>query len=143
MKNYLLRLFLSLCIVFLSGYSQLYAHGIQGISHPSSGKLLQYLEQARFASPQHTQDLSARASLSQLKKAPFKLRTTLEKEEKEDEPTISSFKKYSGSLYFSPLFWVHTLRFLFRFGKAALPFSGHFAYFPSFRRHLLFQVFRI
>jgi hypothetical protein len=144
MKNYLLRLFLSLCIVFLSGYSQLYAHGTQAYAHPSSTKLLQYLAQASTENPQFSQVLVDKAALTQLKKAPFKLRATPEKEEKEDEQVVSSLKKYpGGSPYFSELFWAQTLRHLFRFSEVAIPFSEHLAYFPSFRRHLLFQVFRI
>lgn len=144
MKNHLTRLFLSLFIFLLSGYSQLYAHANQGSIHHSSTNLLKNLEQASFASAQNILALHSRSVTSERKKEPFKLKAINEIEEEEEEEVSASSKKHAETRnYFSTLFWVQTLHYFLRFGHEALAVSDQLSNFPSAKRHLLFQVFRI
>lgn len=144
MKTYLLRLFLSLYLIFLGGYGQLYAHTSLGSAFHPSTNLHHKLEKASFADAQKALALARSLAPSELKKAPFKLKATQEKEEEEEEREAASFKKHaSGSLYFSAFFWAHTLSYFFSFSKGILPFSEHIPFISPANRQLLFQVFRI
>ncbi|MGV3640005.1 MAG: hypothetical protein ACO1NZ_05750 [Adhaeribacter sp.] len=143
MKTYLLRLFLSLYLIFLGGYGQLYAHTSLGSAFHPSTNLHHKLEKASFADAHKAMDLASHLAPSELKTAPFKLKATQEKEEEEERESASFKKHASGSLYFSAFFWAHTLSYFFSFSKGILPFSEHIPFISPASRQLLFQVFRI
>lgn len=144
MKIFLLRLFLSLYLLFPGGYGALYFHTSPGSAHHSSTFLLKKSEKASFAGPQKSLAQASSIARSGFKTAPFKLKATQEKEEEEEEQETASFKKQSStSAYFSAYFWAHALSYFFSFSKGILPFSRHIAFIPPANRQLLFQVFRI
>jgi hypothetical protein len=144
MKNFLIRLFLSLCLVLLSGYSQLYGQPDQSGIYPSSTKHATNLGQASFANAQKSLALLSKTASSNRKKVAFKLKAIeVEEEEEEDEHAVPASKKYSESNYFSATFWAQTLSYFFCCSKKILPVGKHSFYIPSPSRHLLFQVFRI
>jgi hypothetical protein len=144
MKNFLIRLFLSLCIVLLSGYSQLDAHTYQACIPHSSTKNSKNLEQARFATAQKSLAMITKPASSDRKKVTFKLKATEKNEEEEVEPAVTSSKKYlESSNYFSATFWAQALSYFFCYNKGILPVCKHLFNFPSPGRYLLFQVFRI
>jgi hypothetical protein len=144
MSKFLLRLFLTLCLVFLGGYSHLYAHTNQGSVHHSSTKILKSSAQASFLSTQQSLALISKPATSQTIKRPFKLKATQENEEKEEEQVLIASKKVSDSSnYFSALFWAQTLIYFLRFGHDTLSACASVPFIPATRRHLLLQVFRI
>ena len=144
MRNYLIRLFLSLCILLLSGYSQLYGNTNQGYIRHTATHLSDNSEQARFASTQKNLAVVLSTVSPGKPMEPFNLKATENIEEKEEQHVLISSKKISdNSNYFAATFWAQALSYFFWCSQTILPVDQPLAYYPSQRRHLLFQVFRI
>ena len=144
MRNYIVRLFLSLCILLLSGYSQLYGNTNQGYIRLTATHLPDNLEQARFASAQKSLAVVLNTVSPGKHMEPFNLKATENIEEKEEQHVIISSKKQpDNSKYFAASFWAQALSYFFWYSQTPLPADQPLSYFPSQRRHLLLQVFRI
>ncbi|RDC64956.1 hypothetical protein AHMF7616_03578 [Adhaeribacter pallidiroseus] len=141
MSRAVLQYLLSLCILLLSVYSQLYASTSQECICHSSKRTL-----ARYA---HVSDGIANGGSSKIIKA------TLSGTENENCKLIAaeieeekhgwvSFKKYlATSNYFTTLLYGLTLSCFGLFLKKRLPSGKHALYFSSYKWYLLFRVIRI
>ena len=137
MKKLVVRFFLSLCILLLSGYGQLYAHAC--MDH-SSTEL-----DANVG--------TAQESLAWIKKSTnkpgrekrfFKIYHATEVEEEEDgeSESVTLKRNSGGSNYFAAIFSNQTPDYFFGHINEVLPFCKYFSHI-SYRRHLILQVFRI
>ena len=139
MKKLLIRFFLSLCIILLSGYSQLYAHTYQdGIRH-SSIKALLKSEHAGIGKLQNTQALPHKFSSSVTEN----LKLSVAEIEEEDDELVSFKKLLEHSNYFTAVFYALVFGCLGLFLLKRLPAGKHALYFSSFKLYLLFRVIRI
>lgn len=141
MKKLLIRFFLSLCILLLSGYSQLYAHTYQDCICHSSKKILLSPEHASFGAVQNNQTLLLKSASSITENENSKLVATAF--ECEDEESISFKKFLENSNYFTTVFHALVFGFFCLFLKKRLLSSKHSIYFSSYKWYLLFCVFRI
>jgi len=132
---------LSLCILLLSVYSQLYAHTYRdGISHSSLKNQINS-EQARFGTGQNSPVLARKFVLSVTEKESLKIGVA---EIEEEDNKLISFKKYlKNSNYFSTVFYALVFGFLGLFLRIHLPSCKHSLNFPSYKLFLLFRVIRI
>ncbi|GAB3659713.1 hypothetical protein GCM10028791_33240 [Echinicola sediminis] len=136
MIKLLIRLILSFCILFSSGYGQLYAHQhLESISHALLGADLD-----AAAAFQHDQTFIVKSPSNNIEKG-IKI-DALDIEEEESE--ISSSKKYmESSKVITAIFYAFTFDFFFRSIHNRLQLSKHFSNTSSYRWHLIIQVFRI
>lgn len=141
LRKYLLSQFLLfLCILLLSSSCQLYARQYQDFTYYAPIKILQSSEQSIFAAVENSQCLSVKSTLSG-KDSHHK--SDLTEIEEKDKESFSYKKSLANSDYFTSIFYAHLLSCFFSTSKATLPFCKHFSYFSSYRRHLIFQIFRI
>ena len=139
MKKLLIRFFLSLCIILLSGYSQLYAHTYQdGIRH-SSIKALLKSEHAGIGKLQNTQALPHKFSSSVTEN----LKLSVAEIEEEDDEFISFKKLLEHSNYFTAVFYALVFGCLGLFLSKRLSSDKHSFKFPTCKLFLLFRVIRI
>ena len=139
MKKLLIRFFLSLCVILLSGYSQLYAHTYEdGIRHTSI-KVLLKSEHASFGKVQNNQALPHKFSSSVTESR----KLSVAEIEEEDDEFISFKKLLEQSNYFAAVFYALVFGCLGLFLSQRLPSGKHALYFPSCKLFLLFRVIRI
>lgn len=134
------RSFLALCILILSGYGQLYEHAYGASIHDSSSKLSQTLEQASFGTGQGRLPSFNRFDASDRDNI-FILDATEVTEE--EHKLLSSKKRRASSGYFVAIFCGLTRDHFLSYIQQILFFCKHFQDISSYRRHLIFQVFRI
>ncbi|MDO1446431.1 hypothetical protein Q0590_09240 [Rhodocytophaga aerolata] len=131
---------LSLCILLLSGYSQLRPHRHQESAFHSTKKQLRSSAQNLFRKAPTSQAFISSTSSSGTEKKPVMNFTSIEKEENEQ---LSSKKYIRSNCSFSSSFYSQVLGFLFAFVPKGYPFSKHYSAISTNRRHLIIQVFRI
>ena len=143
MKKLLGRCFFTLCILLLSGYSQLYAHAYRTPAHDSSSKLSEKIALATCVEGENSLPLVKKFAVSDREKT-FIIGATEVREEEEDEHEPGFFKKSRESIhYFAAIFCTLTRGYFFSYMREILSFCKHFSDISSGRRHLTFQVFRI
>jgi hypothetical protein len=141
MKMLGFRFFLSLCILFLCGYSRTYAHADRCSANDSSAKLSESLEQASLDTDQKSPALVIKpASSSREKKRFFKLEATEVRVEEEDEDESGSFRRNFESGNCFTILSTRSHGYV-RSDKIS-PFYKYFSYTES-SRYIIFQVFRI
>lgn len=123
------RILLALCILFSSGYSQVYA-----------------LDDA--ASTDSNLSTLVGTQNSVLKKANYENESGNESinifEIEEKDEALISFKKFvEYSNYFTAIFCTLLLGYLFLIANIRLLYSEHFSHISHNRLHLVIQVFRI
>ncbi|MEO5601980.1 MAG: hypothetical protein ABIR06_13755 [Cyclobacteriaceae bacterium] len=138
MTKFLVRSILSLCILVLSGSSQLYAHACD-----ASSKLSERLERQAFEPGDNNLLFSKKFAASERDKT-FIVEPTEGKEEEEHDQGLASRKKNRLSNHnFVAVFCALTRGYFFSYIKEILIYSKHFSDLPSQRRHLIFQLFII
>jgi hypothetical protein len=142
MKKFIIRFFLSLCILFLSGYSQWYAHAYESRIHSALINSPETSEKASLDNKQQSLTLINHAGASHREKKKFKIEAT-EVTEEEDEQSSSLKRNAKNKYFFTTLFYNSLVAYFFSSLKVALPYSKQFPAISSYRRHLLFQIFRI
>ncbi|MEH0157507.1 hypothetical protein V6R21_25600 [Limibacter armeniacum] len=136
----LLRIFISLCIILLSGLSQLYANTDQDRSALSEVKVLDSSYQTNLGKVQSDIALHIKATQSGKKKAPNKGHL-LDIEEEENESSHSKKNlEYNKDLHTA--FYIHSGLFSY-YTEKFTPYKRHFSYFPTYSRYLKFRVLRI
>lgn len=137
----LIKYLLSLSILLLSVYSNLYAHSYQECICHASKKTLLRSERASLGSMHTNQTLLLKSTLSSREKETCKI---IAAEIEEDKHEWISLKKFlDGSNYFTTLFYALAFGYLGLFLKKCLPSCKHSIYFSSYKWYLLFRVFRI
>lgn len=134
MKKLLIGSLLSLFVLFLDGYSKLYADQLpESFEQPCLGSRQESLV---FVAHKFTSSDGERRF--------FKIEVTELREKEEDEHEVSSFKKkLERSNYFPAIFCAQAPGYFFSDSKEVL-FSGKdLSYISLHRRHLVLQVFRI
>ncbi|QCR22711.1 hypothetical protein [Pontibacter sp. SGAir0037] len=143
MKKLLFSFFLTLGILLLSGYSQLYAHALEYFSPKASSQNLAASGFSSFGTDHYSQALVLLKHLSSVSEKEIHTKIDVaEIEEKDDELTFFKELLESGN-YFTALVYTLTLAYFFCFIKTSLLFCKQFSYTLSKRRYLIFQVFRI
>lgn len=140
MKKFLVRSFLALIILILSGYGQLYAHASWASIYDSSSKLSETSEQTSFGTGQNHLPSIKKFGASD-RDTIFKLDATEVVEE--EQKLLSSKKSQTSSDYFAAIFCGLTRGYFFGNIQEILPFCKHFQDISFYRRHLVLQVFRI
>ena len=136
-----IRNFLSLSILLLSVYSNLYAHTFKECICHSSKRTLIKSEHVRFGDAKSTQTKIIRATLSGTENEKCKLVAAEIEEEKQE---WLSFKKFlANSNYFSSLFSALVFGFCCLILQKRLPSCKHSLYFSSYKWYILFRVIRI
>ncbi|CAN5915810.1 hypothetical protein BH24BAC1_BH24BAC1_10490 [soil metagenome] len=133
-----LKYLLSLCILLLSVYGQLYAQTYQEFDRSSLIQILKGTELASYGIQQN--DLASTYSSSDRERH-LNLEATDIEEEK--NKFASSRKKVASSIFFSAAFFALLLANFFCYVKTCLLSCKHFSYTLSKRRYLIFEVFRI
>ena len=137
-----LRYFLSLSILLLSVYSNLYAYTNQDcICHSSQKTFVRSEHAARISSLHNSQALKLKSTLYGTEAEHCKI-VAAEIELEEDE-SVSLKKALEISDFFTAIFYAQALAYLLNYLKKVLAFCKHFAYTSSHRWYLLFRVFRI
>jgi len=139
-KAYIKHL-LSLCILLLSVYSQLYAHTFQdGIRHSSIKNLLKS-DHASFGIVQNSQTQVLKFVSASKEKENHKIDAA--EIEEEDYEYISFKKLLENSNYFATVFYALVFGCLGLFLSQRLLACKHALYFFSYKLFLLFRVIRI
>jgi hypothetical protein len=143
MGKSIVRYFLLLCVLLLSGHSQLSAHAFGNGTYDSSSKLPR--EHACSHIDQEGQALVTDFAPSLWEKQIFTIEATEEKEEDDAGSGSISFKRHlKGSDYFAAVFCAQVRGYFFSYKRQILAFSVDLSYPSSdHRRYLIFQVFRI
>lgn len=143
MKKLLVRYVLSLCILLLSGYGQLFAHGYQ----PSvvCNALFDHFESL---DPKGFEVAEKRALLVNRYATPERERILFidaveGKDEDEDDHSSSRNARQYFDDDFAAVFCALTRAYFLSCIQDILPFFSCFSDISSFRRHLVLQVFRI
>lgn len=138
MKKLLVRYLLSLCILLLSGYSQLLAHEY----HISSPGLCERIEQPGVDLGANSASSVKRLAASETQRILFI--DAVEGKDEDEHDFISAKKKHlDNPEYYATVFCALTRGYFQRCIQEILPFSGCFSDASPFRRHLILQVFRI
>ena len=141
MTKALIKYFLSLLILLLCVYSQLYARTYPGGIFPSSKITLLRSENASFGIGQNSQAQLLKPVLYGTENQNCKIVATEIEEEKHE---WISFKKYlESSNYFTTVFYVLAFGCFCLFFKKRLPSCKRSIYFSSYKWYLLFRVIRI
>ncbi len=141
MIHFLVRFLLSLCVLLLSEYSQLYAYPSQECNSTSFIKTSKESEQARLEFIQHDQPLIISSSPAVTERENAKINAA---EIVEEDYISISFKKYlESSHFFTALFYALTFGYCCRFIKTCLPSCKHSIYFSSYKWYLIFRVIRL
>lgn len=139
MRKFLFKFFLSLNILLLGWYCQLYANASANSSHHSSATSSETLNES--ADEQHDEaPLMIRPDSRDPKKEILKVEATEAKEEEDEHDSSSSLKKTLK--YFSIILFTHAPESLFRCSIKISPFCKFFSSTSS-HRYLIFRVFRI
>jgi hypothetical protein len=138
MLTFTIKYFLPLCIHFLFGYTQPTAISSW------EGNLYSFLESIEVAEQDNLKEEKAPAfnTVSSITGNKLILEFT-EVEEEEDDDKTSSKKHYKSCNPFKSLFSAHQTGYFIQIVKSHLSFSRHFSDISSYRKHLVFQVFRI
>lgn len=142
MKKFIIKFFLSLCVLLAGGYGQLYAYGHQQDCICFSPiKAPKKSEEANFCAVRNSPAAFVIQSASSGKEKATYVIDIAEKEAEEYE-SASSKKYLEISNYFTTRFDAQAAGNLFGDLKS-LPFCKHFSYISSYRCYLVLQVFRI
>lgn len=142
MKSILVRYVLSLCILLLSGYGQLHAHASRTSIHSSSSGTVERSEQVSFEAPKN--NLPSIRQLSAPDRPRISIIDAQEVREEDEHDLIPAKKKRQfGTDEFAAVFCALTRGYFLSCIQEILPFFNFFSDTPSFRRHLILQVFRI
>ena len=139
MMKALLRYFLPLCILLISGYRPLSAHTAQESSFSSSISRTSTEEKTTFNTAQfdHASIFSTSSSDNSNQGTKKLITTKIEIEEEES----SSFKNYLDSAnLIVAIIYAFISGYLFRYLIKCFLIATHFAHY---RRHIILQVFRI
>jgi hypothetical protein len=132
---------LSLFILLLSVYGNLYAHTNQECNCYSSKRTLVGSEQASFGALHNNQAQFIKATLSVTENENCKIVAAEIEEEKHE---WISFKKYLAySNYFTTVFYALAFGYFCYLLKKRLPSCKHSIYFSSCKWYLRFRVIRI
>lgn len=134
MKKFLIGSLLSLFVLFLDGYSSLYAD-----------QLPESFEQPCLGIGRGSQAFVAfKLTASDGERRFFKIEATELREKEEDEHEVGSFKKkLERSNYFIAIFCAQALGYFSSDNKEVLPSRKDLSFISLHRRHLVLQVFRI
>jgi len=136
-----LKYFLSLGILLLSVYGNLYAANNKGCYCHSVKSTLVKSEQSRFSSGQDSPFQHIKATLSGTESESCKIVAAEIEEEKHE---WISFKKFlAQSDYFTTLFYALAFGYFGLFLKKSLTSFKHSLYFSTIKWFLLFRVIRI
>jgi len=140
MKKVLFTFFLPLCIILLSGYSQLKGHVSRDAIADSSSKLCKKSEKASFDTKEN--DLPFIKKLTSDKHKTFIVDAVEVREVQEEEYELSSSKKNRKSdNHLAALFCVLTRGYFFNYIRETLSFRKDFSEISA--KHLILQVLRI
>jgi hypothetical protein len=141
MTKALIKYFLSLLILLLCVYSQLYARTYQdAISHSSESTLLLRSEPASIATGQNSKALILKSVYYGIENQSNIVATEIEEEKHE----WLSFKKFlECSNYFTTVFYILAFGYFCLFFKKRLPSCKRSIYFSFYKWYLLFRVIRI
>ena len=142
MTKALIKYLLSLFILLLSVYGQLYAYPSQDCICHSSKRTLVRSAHANFGTPQKSQSLILKSTLTNTETKTCKI-VAAEIDEEEKHEWVS-FKKYlENSNYFTSVFNALVFGYFCLFLKKRLPACQDALYFSSYKRYILFRVIRI
>ncbi len=132
---------LTLCILLLSGYGQLFAHALEQSTFTSSLKSLNRDELASKGSIQTIHSSSISFPTSGTTKSKHKQIVTAEYESEENE--FFALKKFlQNNDFIAAVLYTFISAFLFRYFGKLLPIGKQLLQF-SCKRYILIQVFRI
>ncbi|MGK9117098.1 hypothetical protein [Olivibacter jilunii] len=134
--KWLVRFFLSLCLLFLSKHNHLHAYAHQDHIRYS---LVKIFERVAYEQIGEANELVFKPAPLNEEKVTEKIRAT-DKEEEDD--SVSSRKYLEISNYFTDFFYALNARYFWRQMKQSLASSEHAPYTSS-RTYLLFRVIRI
>lgn len=140
MSKAFLKHFLSLCILLLSVYGQLYAHAYQEFTRSSPIKNVSGIGVASNPTLLNANAFHSKYASADPEKS-LKLEATDITEE--DYAFDSSQRFFGHKNYFTAAFLALVLAYFFRHIKIGLLSCKHFSYSLSHKRYLLFEVFRI
>ena len=141
MKKFIVKFFLSLCVLLAGGYSQLYAYASQDCVCFSPIKVPKKSEEANFC-PIRNRPAAFVIQSAASGKENATYRIDIAEKEAEEYESASSKKYLEISNYFTTLFDAQAAGNLFG-DRQSLPFCKHFSYISSHRCYLVLQVFRI
>ncbi|MEH6304901.1 hypothetical protein RYH73_04565 [Olivibacter sp. CPCC 100613] len=135
--KWLVRFFLSLCLLFLSKYNHLHAYADQDHIRYS---LVSVFERVAY------EHMNAAENILSFKPAPVNTEKVTEKiratDKEEEDDSVSSRKYLEISNYFTDFFYALSLGSFWRQIRQSLTFCAYFPHFSS-RTYLLFRVIRI
>ena len=135
-----IKIFLSLYILLLGGYGQIYAKAYNDCICYSSSKTINWSEQPTVDSEQNTQTLITKSGHCITENEESKLRAT--DNENEDDDQFSLKKYIETGNYFAVTFYGQLPGYFFNYTKQRLPYCRHFSYFSS-DTYLKLRVLRI
>ena len=136
-----MKYLLSLFILLLSVYSQLYARSYQDCNYHSTKSTFVRSGYASFGTAQNSQAQILKSVLYSTEKETCKIVAAEIEEEKHE---WISFKKFlDNSNYFTTVFYLLAFAYLCLFLKNRLPSCKHSIYFSSYKWYILFRVIRI
>ncbi|QHT71046.1 hypothetical protein GXP67_32540 [Rhodocytophaga rosea] len=136
----MVRFFLFLCILLLSGYSQIFAHTAKESAFYSQTDNLTASEQVNSGIIQTDQTFVTKPSTSGTQQKPVTQFADIEVEEDE---SLSSRKYTEISYYVTSIFYARILEYFFRNLNKGFLFRKHISNISPLRWHLVIQVFRI
>ncbi|QNF35146.1 hypothetical protein HUW51_21390 [Adhaeribacter swui] len=141
MTKALLKYILSLGILLLSVYGNLYARSYQECICHSSQKSVVKSEQTSLGTTSDFHSLIVKARLFGTESESCKMVASEIEEEKHE---WISFKKFlAHNNYFTSLFYILAFGYFALFFKKRLPTCKHSVYFAAYKWFLLFRVIRI
>jgi hypothetical protein len=135
-----IKFFLSLYILLLGGYGQVYAKVYQDCVCYSSSKTIDWSEHASVDSDQNDQTLITKSGHCITENEEYKLRAT--DNENEDDDQLSVKKYFEACNYFPSDFYGQLPGYFFSYTIKRLPHCKHFSYFSS-DTYLKLRVLRI
>ncbi|MDG3581252.1 MULTISPECIES: hypothetical protein [Galbibacter] len=137
----LLKFFISLCVILISGFGQLYAHSSQDAVAYSSIRSLENFTHTNYCVLQDAHDPNAVSFSPGLEKRDHKIEIT-ESEVTEEE--LISFKKDSEIAdYLTSLWQLNAYKYAFLNNRKTTFLDKQTSYLSSFRWYIVFRVIRI
>jgi hypothetical protein len=135
----LFRVFLSLCLFLLSGYSNMYADSNRSSLHLRAAIVLDKSENAKFVTT--LQNISSDASVTTTVTDDENFRFFFEEDEEEPDK-IFSLKRHPEQNNYHTGFYTSAIYDISKVAKNRYRYFAHFSIF-SCQRYLLFQVIRV
>ena len=140
MRKLLIKIFLPLFILLLSGYSKAYATTYDDCICISQPNISEVPEHIKLCTVKDTPALTVKYTQTDLEELNDRIDSTDSENEDDD---VSSKKLIDVNKYITSVFSLHNTEFIYQQLKKGLPQCKHFSFFSPCRRYIVFRVIRI